>query len=73
MRVATALAADFRFRNQLDTKQYKQMVAPGYVCTSAALRRDLGWQPRYALGDCIAHAAAGYRAAGGKGVEVRSS
>ncbi|HEY2512902.1 MAG TPA: NAD(P)-dependent oxidoreductase [Polyangiaceae bacterium] len=64
MRLATALAALFRFRNQLDAKQYKQMAAAGYVCTSAALRRDLGWGPRHALADCIAHAAHGYRAAG---------
>jgi nucleoside-diphosphate-sugar epimerase len=64
MKISTMLAALFGFRNQLDAKQYTQMVAPGFVCTSAALRYDLGWKPRYALAECIAHALHGYRAAG---------
>ncbi len=64
MKAATAGSAVFRFKNQLDAKQYKQMVAPAFVCTSEALRRDLGWVPRYSLGDCLAHATAGYRASG---------
>lgn len=64
MKLSTALAALFGFKNQLDAKQYKQMAAPGYVCTSAALRRDLGWQPRHTLAECIGHAVRGYRAAG---------
>jgi nucleoside-diphosphate-sugar epimerase len=64
MKVSTAAAAVFRFRNQLDAKQYRQMVAPAFVCSSAALRRDLGWGPRFGLGECVAHATEGYRAAG---------
>jgi nucleoside-diphosphate-sugar epimerase len=64
MKVATAGSALFRFKNQLDAKQYKQMVAPAFVCSSAALRRDLGWAPRHALAECLAHATEGYRASG---------
>jgi nucleoside-diphosphate-sugar epimerase len=64
MRVATAGSALFRFKNQLDAKQYRQMVAPAFVCSSERLREDLGWQPRHDLADCLAHAADGYRAAG---------
>ncbi len=64
MKVATATSALFGFKNQLDAKQYKQMVAPAFLCTSAALRADLGWTPRYPLPDCLAHATAGYRAMG---------
>lgn len=64
MRAATAGAAVFRFKNQLDAKQYRQMVAPAFVCSSARLREDLGWEPKHDLGDCLAHAADGYRVAG---------
>ena len=63
MKVATAGSALFRFKNQLDAKQYAQMVAPAFVCSSAALREDLKWAPRYSLAECLAHATAGYRAA----------
>jgi nucleoside-diphosphate-sugar epimerase len=64
MKLATFGAALFRFKNQLDAKQYAQMTAPAFVCTSAALRADLGWSPRYTLPECLAHATEGYRAMG---------
>ena len=64
MRVATAAAKVIPFRNQLDRKQYEQIVAPAFVCSSQALRDDLGWTPRYPLDDAVTHAAEGYRAAG---------
>jgi nucleoside-diphosphate-sugar epimerase len=64
MRVATAGAKVFRFKNQLDAKQYRQMVAPAFVCSSARLREELGWDPKHDLPDCLAHAAQGYRTAG---------
>jgi hypothetical protein len=64
MLFATLGAAVFRFKNQLDKKQYAQMVAPAFVCSSALLRGDLGWTPRYGLAECLANAAGGYRAAG---------
>jgi nucleoside-diphosphate-sugar epimerase len=64
MRVATAGAAVLRIKNQLDTKQYAQMVAPAFVCSSERLRAELGWVPRRGLAECLVHAAEGYRAAG---------
>jgi nucleoside-diphosphate-sugar epimerase len=64
MLFATLGAAIFRFKNQLDKKQYAQMVAPAFVCSSARLRADLGWAPRYGLAECLANAVVGYRAAG---------
>ncbi len=64
MLAATATSTLFRFRNQLDKKQYRQMVAPAFVCSSAALRGDLGWDPQHDLDDALQHAADGYREAG---------
>jgi UDP-glucose 4-epimerase len=64
MRAATASSAVFRFKNQLDEKQYRQMTAPAFVCSSARLREELGWVPKHDLPDCLAHAAEGYRATG---------
>ena len=50
--------------NQLDIKQYRQMVAPAFVCSSASLSADLGWQAQYGLDATLVHATAGYRASG---------
>lgn len=61
MCVSTLTARIFGFRNQLDAKQYKQMTAPAFVCSSEAMKRDLGWVARYDLAECLAHAAEGYR------------
>jgi nucleoside-diphosphate-sugar epimerase len=64
MLVSTAASGLLGFKNQLDAKQYQQMVAPAWVCSSEKLQRELGWRPRHNLADCLANAAAGYRAAG---------
>jgi nucleoside-diphosphate-sugar epimerase len=64
MKIATAFSAVFRFKNQLDEKQYAQMIAPAFLCTSAALREDLGWSPRHSFAECLVHATEGYRATG---------
>jgi nucleoside-diphosphate-sugar epimerase len=60
----TALAKRFKFKNQLDIKQYEQITAPPFVCSSAALQRDLAWHPAYDLEASIARAAEGFRSAG---------
>ena len=60
----TALSKVFGFTNQLDEKQYQQITAPGFLCSSAALTKDFGWHARFDLGAALAKAAAGYRAAG---------
>ena len=54
----------FGYKNQLDQKQYQQMVAPAFVCSSEAIRRELGWRPRHELADALKHAVSGYRAVG---------
>jgi nucleoside-diphosphate-sugar epimerase len=64
MKVATLFAGLFGFKNQLDEKQYAQMIAPAFLCSSAALRTDLGWSPRHSLPDCLAHATVGYQELG---------
>jgi nucleoside-diphosphate-sugar epimerase len=63
--VASTLGAGILgYKNQLDAKQYAQMVAPAWVCSSARLRAELGWGPKHGLADCLANAAAAYRAEG---------
>lgn len=55
--------AKLRVSKQLDEKQYRQIVAPGFVCSSQALSRDTGWQPRFGLEDSLRKAADGFRQA----------
>ena len=64
MRFATLASGLFGFKNQLDAKQYQQMVAPAFVCSSEKLRRDLAWHPRHDLRSALSHAAEAYRRAG---------
>jgi nucleoside-diphosphate-sugar epimerase len=64
MLVSTLGAAIFKYTNQLDKKQYRQIAAPAFVCSSATLRQDLGWTPTRDLDESIRVAVAGYREAG---------
>ena len=64
MLVATAFARALRLRNQLDRKQYEQMTAPAFVCTSEALSAATGWVAEHDLDASTAHSVAGYRALG---------
>lgn len=64
MLVATAASKVLPFRNQLDLKQYRQMTAPGFLCTGERMQRELGWSPRYTLQQTLQRAVAGYRALG---------
>jgi nucleoside-diphosphate-sugar epimerase len=61
---STAASKIFSFTNQLDIKQYKQITAPAYLCSSRALQDDFDWKPRYNLAECIKKTAEGYREAG---------
>lgn len=63
MVTSTAVAKLFRFKNQLDIKQYTQITSPGFACSSAALQSDLAWQPQHDLSASLAKAAAGFRKA----------
>jgi len=62
--MSTALSRMFGFTNQLDAKQYDQMVAPAFLCSSAALQAAHGWTPRVSLVGSLAKAWAAYRADG---------
>ena len=59
-----AAASIFGYTNQLDAKQYRQMTAPAFVCSSERIRRELGWAPRHDLADALTNAAIGYQSAG---------
>jgi nucleoside-diphosphate-sugar epimerase len=61
---STALSKLFGFTNQLDEKQYDQMVAPAFLCTSDALHAAHAWTPRVSLVDSLAKAWTAYRADG---------
>jgi len=60
----TALSKVFRFTNQLDEKQYQQLTAPGFVCSSAALSKDFGWKASSDLPATLRRATEGFRGAG---------
>jgi hypothetical protein len=64
MHASTALSKVFGFKNQLDRKQYEQMVAPAFVCSSDRLKSDLGFAARHGLADTLANAADCYERTG---------
>jgi nucleoside-diphosphate-sugar epimerase len=64
MLFSTAFARTFGFKNQLDRKQYAQMAAPAFACTSARLTADTDWRATRPLDETLARSVAGYRAAG---------
>lgn len=49
------------FTNQLDSKQYEQMLAPAWLCDSSALQKDLGWMPQHGLVASARKTSEGYR------------
>jgi hypothetical protein len=51
----------FRRRNQLDYKQYKQMTAPSFLCTSDLLTSETNWSGTAGLLDTIRMSVDGYR------------
>jgi len=61
---STALSRVFRYKNQLDRKQYDQLTAPAFLCSSEALERAYGWRPRLGLGESVRKALEGYRSDG---------
>jgi nucleoside-diphosphate-sugar epimerase len=48
------------FTNQLDMKQYLQITAPAFVCSSKALQDDLDWTPKIGLEESLRTAAKKY-------------
>lgn len=63
MRASTLAASLLGYRNQLDLKQYQQLTAAAFTCSSQRLREELGWRPRYGLDAATENAARGYREA----------
>jgi dihydroflavonol-4-reductase len=63
-RVATAASWLLPLHNPIDDKQYRQLIAPAFVCSSARLQRELGWRPRLGLDETIRRTVAGFRADG---------
>jgi nucleoside-diphosphate-sugar epimerase len=61
---STALSKVFRFKNQLDRKQYDQLTAPAFICSSKALQDAHDWKPRLELQESLRKALQGYRADG---------
>ncbi|MBX7148085.1 NAD(P)-dependent oxidoreductase [bacterium] len=61
---STALSKIIPYTNQLDIKQYKQITAKAYSCTSKALRDDLGWQPKHNVEEAVKKTYQGYREIG---------
>lgn len=62
--LATATARVLPIRNQLDDKQYRQMTAPAFVCSSRALQEAYGWNPQRTIEDAMREAWDWYRAEG---------
>jgi nucleoside-diphosphate-sugar epimerase len=62
--LSTAFSKVFRFTNQLDAKQYDQMVAPAFLCSSQALQTAHGWTPRVSLVAALTKSWTAYRADG---------
>lgn len=60
----TLFSAIFRTTNRLDSRQYKQMTAGQFTCSSVKLQKELGWKPKYNLAETVQKAVAGYRAEG---------
>jgi nucleoside-diphosphate-sugar epimerase len=60
----TALSKVFRFKNQLDKKQYEQLTAPAFICSSQALQQAHSWTPHLGLAESLRKALHGYRADG---------
>jgi hypothetical protein len=54
----------FRFKNQLDKKQYEQLTAPAFICSSQALQQAHAWTPHLGLAESLRKALHGYRADG---------
>ena len=59
MHVSTAFSSIFRIKNQLDDKQYAQLINH-FMCSGQLLSDDLGWNPKHDLESSIAKAHAGY-------------
>ncbi len=61
MKASTLFSRLLGIRNQLDEKQYKQIITPTFVCSGMKLQRELGWKPRFDLSASLDKAILGYK------------
>lgn len=64
LRVAGVLSRAVGRAPLLDGDKSRELLAPGWVCSSEALRRDAGWQAEVMLAAGLAETARAYREAG---------
>ncbi|MEO1436022.1 MAG: NAD(P)-dependent oxidoreductase [Bacteroidota bacterium] len=64
MHINTFFSRIFGYWNQLDNKQYRQMTAPAFVCSSESLQTALDWNPQHDLEASVKKALKGYLEAG---------
>lgn len=62
--VATTTARVLPINNQLDEKQYQQMTAPAFQCSSKALQDAYGWRPTRPIEDAMKQAWEWYKTEG---------
>ena len=63
MQGSTLVSKLLGIKNQLDRKQYDQLINH-FVCSSEALQKDLDWQPKYDLYASVEKAYEGYKELG---------
>jgi len=63
MKAATFISDTFKTGNQLDVKQYNQLLND-FVCSGELLQKDLNWQPQFNLYAALEKAYEGYVKAG---------
>ena len=62
--VASAASQIIPFKNQLDAKQYRQITARAFLCSSDKLQNELGWSPQINLQESIRLSIEGYQKEG---------
>jgi len=62
--VASAASQVIPFKNQLDEKQYRQITARAFLCSSDKLQNELNWIPKVNLTESIERSIEGYEKAG---------
>ena len=61
MYVSTAASVVFKIAKFYDYRQYKQMTAPAFICTSELLTAETSWQAKTELTEAIRLSAIGYQ------------
>jgi len=62
--IMSMLSQVIPFKNQLDEKQYQQITASAFLCSSDKLQKELNWSPKKNLKESIRQSIEGYKKAG---------